>query len=92
MATQCEMIVGFLVPHRCDNRAVTQCAKCGRRFCDEHLEITPGGLICAACQQGLQEPMAIPQTARSFDEADIMVFAAASDFSDDDDDMFSDLS
>jgi hypothetical protein len=36
--------------------------------------------------------MAIPQTARAFDEADIMVFAAAGDFSDDDDDMFSDLS
>lgn len=92
MAAQCEMIVGFLVPHRCANRAVTTCAQCNRQFCEEHVTIMPGGLICTACQQGLEQPVAVSQTARSFDEADLLLFAAGDVFDDDVDDMFTDLS
>ena len=91
MVQQCEMIVGFLVPHRCLNPAVAACAKCSRQFCDEHLGITQGGLICTACQQGLDQPVAVAETARDFNEADILVFASADAF-DDDGDTFADLS
>ncbi len=58
MAAQCEMVVGFLVPHRCDNPALGNCRQCGRGFCEEHLEITPQGMICTACRQGLDQPVA----------------------------------
>ena len=91
MAKQCEMIVGFLVPHRCPNEAVSPCAKCNRQFCEEHVKVTPGGLICTACQQGLAQPVAIAQTARTFDAGDLLVFSALDDV-DSEDDMFSDLS
>ncbi len=100
MAVKCEMIVGFLTPHRCASKAVTTCAKCGRRFCDEHVGIIPAGLICTACQQGLEQPVAVAQTARTFDADDMTVFSSGSAFDDDDaistfddnDDMFADLS
>jgi hypothetical protein len=92
LVDQCEMVVGFLVPHRCPNRMVSHCIKCGRSFCDEHLEITPGGLVCLACQQGLDQPVAVAETARSFDAADVLVFQSVGTFDNDDDDMFSDLS
>lgn len=91
IVTQCEMIVGFLVPHRCPNRVVAKCTKCGREFCDEHVEITPGGLVCLACQQGLTQPLAVSQTARDFDEADLVVFSTIGTFAEDDD-TFADFS
>jgi len=92
MAAQCEMIIGYLVPHRCENRAVTKCANCGRSYCDEHVSITEAGLICNACQQGLDKPVLMSETARTFDESDMRVFSQR--FYDDDDeaDLFSDLS
>ncbi|MFN8454686.1 MAG: hypothetical protein U0401_08470 [Anaerolineae bacterium] len=90
--TQCEMIVGFLTPHRCPNKAVTHCIKCSRSFCDEHVEITAGGLVCLACQQGLAQPVAVAETARSFDATDVLVFQSVGTFDSDDDDTFSDLS
>lgn len=36
-AEQCEMIIGYLVPQRCENPSLVTCAKCGRGFCDERL-------------------------------------------------------
>jgi len=92
MAAQCEMIIGFLTPHRCPTKAVAACIQCNRQFCDEHVEITQAGLVCTACQQGLEQPVAVAQTARAFDETDILIFASTGNFDDDDDDMFSDLS
>ncbi len=100
MAVKCEMIVGFLTPHRCANKAVTTSAKCGRQLCHEHAGIMPAGLICPPCQQALAQPVAVAQTARTFDAADITVFSSGSAFDDDDaistfddnDDMFADLS
>ncbi len=90
--TQCEMIIGFLVPHRCANKVVTQCVKCGRSFCDEHVELTAGGLVCLACQQGLDQPVAVAQTARDFDETDLVVFSTVGAFDHDDDDTFANFS
>ena len=95
MAAQCEMVVGFLVPHRCDNPALGTCRQCGRGFCEEHLEITPEGMICTACRQGLDQPVALPATAQSYDAGDILIFSAATRWDDDSDradDAFADLS
>ena len=88
------MIVGYLIPHKCPNRAVSKCQKCGLQFCDEHLSIEQGGLICTACQQGLEQPIAVPATARTFTEDDMATFRTVDIFDDDYDegDLFSDLS
>ena len=91
-ATQCEMIVGFLVPHRCEQRALGTCAKCGRSYCEEHLDMKPAGLICLACAQGLAQPVALPITAQTFDASDLALFTAASAWDEDDTDKFADLS
>ena len=93
MANQCEMVVGYLVPHRCENPALGTCLKCGRGFCDEHTNATPEGRICLACQQGLEIPVALPIAAAGFTAADLNTFDRVSTWDDDDkDDMFSDLS
>ncbi|MBV6394598.1 MAG: hypothetical protein HFACDABA_00164 [Anaerolineales bacterium] len=97
MAEQCEMIIGYLVPHRCEHPALAKCDKCGRGFCEEHLvdSLQPGlGKICIADQQGLDQPIALPLTAATFSQADIDTFHRASTFDSDDvsGDMFSDLS
>ncbi|GAB1472387.1 hypothetical protein MASR2M66_32650 [Chloroflexota bacterium] len=93
MANQCEMIIGYLVPHRCDNPALGTCGKCGRGFCDEHTNATKEGRICLACQQGLDVPVALPIAAGTFSAADLATFGRASAWDDNDgDDLFSDLS
>ncbi len=90
---KCEMVIGYLVPHRCENPALGTCAKCGRGFCDEHTNATKEGRICLACQQGLDMPVALPIAASTFTAADLLVFGSASAWDDDDSgDMFSDLS
>lgn len=93
-ANQCEMIIGYLVPHRCDNPALGKCTRCGRGFCDEHVSLQPGGLLCLACQQGLSQPVAVPLTAQTFNPNDLATFAMLSqwDATDDDADTFADLS
>ena len=60
---KCEMVIGFLVPHRCDHPALGKCVKCGRGFCDEHTNQTRQGRVCLACQQGLDMPVALPIAA-----------------------------
>ena len=95
MANICEMIIGFLIPHRCENTALGVCKQCGRGFCEEHMEVTTQGLTCLACQQGLEQPVITPQFARSFTEEDFTAFnrmSQSADLDDDRDDMFSDLS
>lgn len=93
MAEQCEMIVGFLVPHRCERPALGRCVKCGRGYCEEHVTVQTEGLLCLACQQGLEQPVALPVTALAYDSADVAIFAAASEWDQtEDDDTFSDLS
>ena len=95
MADQCEMIVGYLVPHRCDNPALGKCVRCGRGFCDEHTNPTREGRVCLACAQGLEMPVALPISASLFTPSDLDAFdrsRAFSDMDDDSSDMFSDLS
>lgn len=91
---RCEMIIGYLVPHRCENPALGRCGKCGRGFCEEHIEIQPEGMVCGACAQGLQQPVALPLTAQTYTPADIAVFDQVNNWDDDTDgdDMFADLS
>ncbi|NJP06588.1 MAG: zinc ribbon domain-containing protein [Chloroflexaceae bacterium] len=89
--TRCSMIIGFLVPHRCEKPALGRCQQCDLPFCDEHLSVTPQGLICTACEQGFDRPVAMAETATTYDDSDIIIFASASHW-DDDDDLFSDLS
>jgi len=93
MADQCEMIIGYLVPHRCENPSLGACVKCGRGFCDEHTHQAQGGRMCLACEQGLDMPIALPIAASTFSGADLDTFNQASMWDDDDRaDMFSDLS
>ena len=95
MAEKCEMIIGYLVPHRCENPALGTCAKCGKGFCDEHTNATREGRVCLACQQGLEMPVALPIAAALFTPADLDAFDRSRRFNDVDDDnseMFSDLS
>jgi hypothetical protein len=93
MAKKCEMIIGYLVPHQCENPALGTCVKCGRGFCDEHTNATKEGRICLACQQGLEMPVALPIAASTFTPADMLLFGSTSSLDDNDrDDMFSDLS
>ena len=93
MAEKCEMIIGYLVPHRCENPALGKCVKCGRGFCDEHTNQTKEGRVCLACQQGLDQPIALPIAAAAFTVADLNAFGRYSDTDDNDSgEMFSDLS
>ena len=93
MAEQCEMIIGYLIPHRCDHPALGKCAKCGRGYCEEHFNRTGEGMVCLACQQGLEMPVALPIAAGTFSQDDLDAFDRASMWDDDDRaDMFSDLS
>ena len=96
MAEKCEMIIGYLVPHRCENPALGTCVKCGRGFCDEHTNQTREGRVCLACAQGLEMPVALPIAAALFTPADLDTFDRARRFNDTDDtdsgELFSDLS
>jgi hypothetical protein len=85
------MVVGFLVPHRCDKPALGKCLRCQRRFCEEHLTVQEAGLVCVACHQGLPQPVVIAGDAGTFDAADRAAFGAAQG-ADDPSDTFSDLS
>lgn len=96
MAEKCEMIIGYLVPHRCENPSLGACVKCGRGYCDEHTNPTKEGRVCLACQQGLELPVALPIAAAFFTPSDVDIFGRSSRFNDSDDtdsgEMFSDLS
>ena len=72
---QCSMVVGYLVPHRCPNKALATCIKCGRAFCDEHVSIQQSGLLCLACQQGLEQPVLTARVAQDYTAEDIALFS-----------------
>lgn len=88
---QCAMIVGYLVPHRCPNKALARCIKCGRDFCDEHVSIVKDGLLCLACQKGVEQPVLVPQVMRDYTADDIALFSTIG-AADRAEDMFADLS
>jgi len=93
MPAKCEMVVGFLVPHQCDNAALGHCRKCSRGFCDEHMRIESAGLLCLACEQGFDRPVMLASSALVFTPTDINTFSAAGTVDDHEPlDTFSDLS
>jgi recombinational DNA repair protein (RecF pathway) len=75
MPEQCAMVVGYLVPHRCPNKSLATCVKCGRKFCDEHVSIVKDGLMCLACQQGLAQPVLVPRVTQDYTADDIALFS-----------------
>jgi recombinational DNA repair protein (RecF pathway) len=91
MAEQCAMIVGYLVPHRCPNRALATCIQCGRKFCDEHVSIVRSGLICLACQQGMEQPVLVSQVAQDYTDDELALFRTVG-VDDSPEEMFADFS
>jgi hypothetical protein len=92
VSDRCTMIVGFLVPHRCEETAIGACAKCARRYCQDHLVLGQAGLLCSACSEGRALPVAL-SGAGALDAGDHAAFSAAQAAdADDDGAAFSDLS
>jgi hypothetical protein len=60
MAEQCEMIIGYLVPHRCENPSLGTCVKCRRGYCDEHTNQTSAGRYVWASSRDLTSPSLYP--------------------------------
>jgi hypothetical protein len=60
MAKQCEMIIGYLLPRRCEEKAITVCQKCKRRVCELHTRVADDGLLCRDCHEEGQ-----PRTAEA---------------------------
>ncbi|HHH40998.1 MAG TPA: hypothetical protein ENK56_03215 [Chloroflexi bacterium] len=60
MAKQCEMMIGFLIPRRCNQKARSTCIRCGKAICDEHAVITSAGILCEACHLGVEMLAAEP--------------------------------
>ena len=59
----CGGYVGFLVPRPCGNAAVGDCARCSRAMCEEHANVTPGGLVCRNCETGSEFPVGLAAVA-----------------------------
>jgi hypothetical protein len=51
MAKQCEMIIGYLLPRRCEEKGITVCQKCRRTVCELHTRVADDGLLCRDCQE-----------------------------------------
>lgn len=49
MAKQCEMIIGYLLPRRCEEKGITVCQRCGRTVCELHTRVGDEGLLCRDC-------------------------------------------
>jgi hypothetical protein len=83
------MIVGFLVPHRCEESALGSCIRCARQYCQTHLSLTASGLLCTACAEGRRSPIL---AAAALGATDVAAAASAEDSVADEADTFSDLS
>lgn len=71
------MIIGFLVPHRCDEATIGACVKCARRYCQDHLQLGPAGILCTACAEGRTQPLGTESNVAPLGAADMAAFAAA---------------
>ena len=65
MAKQCELIIGYLLPRRCEEKVMATCLKCGRSVCELHTRIGDQGLLCRECYEEreprtLEEATALP--------------------------------
>ena len=92
MAQRCQMIIGFLIPRPCENKARSTCIQCGKAVCDEHAVVLDTGIVCAACHQGIEAVAVTPLVqqlprARYRDE-DFALFEGAEEAGD----VFADMS
>jgi hypothetical protein len=51
MAKQCELIIGYLLPRRCEEKGVAACQKCERTVCELHTRMADQGLLCRDCHE-----------------------------------------
>jgi recombinational DNA repair protein (RecF pathway) len=58
MAKQCALIIGYLLPRRCEEKATDQCVQCGRDVCQHHTRIGDAGLLCRDCYEEGQPRLA----------------------------------
>jgi hypothetical protein len=49
MAKQCDLVIGYLLPRRCEAKATAECTKCGRNVCKLHARMGDTGLLCRDC-------------------------------------------
>lgn len=101
--TRCQLFVGLLLPHPCENAAVGVCAQCSRLACEAHLQAAATGLQCTACASGSRAPLALTGVAAAaaaagalalFQPADLAAFegAALLDEPEEPEEAFADLS
>lgn len=83
MPKQCEMIIGYLLPRRCEEKAVVKCSKCGRMVCDLHTRIGDEGVLCRDCfehipPRTLKDKPELPEAVRRviYTREDFGVFEA----------------
>jgi hypothetical protein len=62
MTRQCEMMIGFLIPRQCDQKARSTCIRCSKQICDEHAVVGPEGILCEACHEGVEQLAAATTT------------------------------
>jgi hypothetical protein len=100
---RCQLFVGLLLPHPCENAGVGVCAQCSRLVCEAHADASPSGLVCRACASGSRTPLALSGVAAAaaaagalalFQPADLAAFeqAALRDEPEEPEEMFADLS
>lgn len=101
--TRCQLFVGLLLPHPCENAALGACAQCSRSVCEAHAQPGASGLHCTACASGSRTPLALTGIAAAaaaagtlalFQPADLAAFenAALRDEPEEPEETFADLS
>ena len=51
MAKQCELIIGYLLQRRCEEKGIAACHKCKRMVCEPHTRMGDQGLLCRDCHE-----------------------------------------
>ena len=49
MAKQCALVIGYLLPRRCEEKVANVCQNCNRGVCELHVRIGDQGLLCRDC-------------------------------------------
>jgi hypothetical protein len=81
MAKQCELIIGYLLPRRCEEKVTATCLKCGRGTCELHTRIGDTGLLCRDCYEEHQPlaaeeftPLPAPVQRSIYRRGDFLLF------------------
>lgn len=53
MATQCELVIGYLLPRQCEEKSQNTCTRCKRQVCDLHTRMSDSGLLCRDCAENI---------------------------------------